>query len=245
MSAHPSLAGATVGSTWYCPAAGAGTPEPLAHHVTITNPERHVLNARLTAYKSTAGTPPRTVQVPALSQLDVTMSATEPGGVVVELIDGRGTVSHRLFGSNADETGRCTDTPSATWYFPAANTELGSSAALWLLNPFPTDASVNISIATPDGVRIPPALDGVVIAGGTSRRIDLAESAQRRPQFAFSVVAKSGQIVAELAEVSDVEGGAHGLRMQMGVAEPHDQWLFADGFGGKCLFVAGVRSCCD
>ena len=50
LSAHPSLSGATAGSTWYCPAAGATTPAPLAHHVLITNADRHNLNARLTSY---------------------------------------------------------------------------------------------------------------------------------------------------------------------------------------------------
>ncbi len=230
--AHPSLPASGHASTWYCPAVGAAGSTTLTHVVIVTNPDRKVLHARVTGFKAAPGTAIKAIEVAPLSQVEVPSLGPDVTGVVVELLDGRGTVAHRLSGTNAEDTGRCTDTPARSWYFPSANTELGSSATLWLLNPFPTDASLDISVATPDGVRVPQNFGGLVIPGGTSRRIELADSVQRRPQFAFSVVATSGQIVAELAQISDAEGGLRGLRLQLGVSNPGRRWLLADGFGG-------------
>ena len=217
-------------STWFCPAAGAGTEPAPVHQVIISNTGEPT-TAKVTGYRSGSNqTASIEVALDRSSQAVVVATDIAPDvlGVSVEIDGPAGSVAHRLVASTASDQSDCLINASDEWHFPSASTELGKSAQLWLLNPFPTDASIDVSVVTEEGVRIPKALRGLIIPAASSRMVDVGEAGQRRVQFAFSVVAHGGRVLAELAQT--VAGS--GLRLQPGIAAAEPAWLFADSFGG-------------
>jgi len=204
------------------------------------------MTARLSGFAETATSIPAVALIDLAPHQRVVVDTAEalPGmsSVMVELSGGAGIVEHRLVSERSSDVGRCTTIASGVFYFPAVDTSrdvAGGAASvppvarLWLLNPFPTDASVDVLVAQEDGVRVPPSLRGLVVPGGSVRSIDLGQDAlQRRSQGSVTVLARAGQIVAELSQSGDGVGGGEGLRLQLGIPRAEQQWLFADGFAG-------------
>jgi len=232
-------------STWYCAAAGAATAEAVTHQLIIMTPDAAV-TAHVTGYRTTSGeTVTSTIEVPAHSQQIVAMADLAPdvGGATVEIEGGAATVAHRLFSADASDQSECVTDAGTESYFAAANTQLGATARVWLLNPFPTDASVDIRTSLDDGgVRVPKSLRGIIVPAKSSRMVDLnEEAAQRRSQFAFAVQARGGRVIAELAQTcfatentadDDCAPTGSGLRLQAGATTAANRWVFADSFGG-------------
>ena len=227
-------------STWYCAAGGAATEQPLEHSLFLMNPAGEDSTAKLTAYGAEGVVGETTVEVPAPGPTKVDLDAAfEASGlsVVVESSAGQLVVEHRLGGTTQMDQVPCSTSSSDRWFFPSQTTLRNTTAQLHLFNPFPEDASVDISAAVDDGVREPPEWQGVVVPARTSRVIDLGVGAQRRDQFAISVELRNGQLVAETAQTlsTPAEGPApatRGLRLQLGVPEGESEWSFADGFTG-------------
>jgi len=226
----PVLEDAADGSVWYC-AAGGGD---LRHEVIITSFGDDA-TARVTGFGATTGSAASIdVTVGAHSQHVVPVTDVGPGigGVTVEVSGGPATVAHRVYGDTVDDQSTCQQRASDHWYFASADTErvgdVESTARVWLLNPFPTDASVDIRATYENIVRIPPKLRGLIVPAGGSRMVELNEAVPRSPQFAFSVEARGGRVVAELAQT--VVG--RGLRLQPGVPTLASAWYLADAFGG-------------
>lgn len=231
-----------LGSTWYCVAAGAGTPSPVAHEVVVSNPTSRDVTALISGSASGSVVPPATSQVvPARSlvTVDAARLGADAGSVTVELFGTGAVVSHRLtFASGFDQV-PCLTSTSSSWYFAAADTGRGSAAQLWVYNPFATDTSFDVTVYSSDAVRQPPLLNGVLVAAHSSRLVDIGQSVERREQFALAVVARSGRIVAELAQTSDgsdpTDGSLRreGLRIGQGSTAVHQRVDFADGVVGS------------
>lgn len=231
------------GSVWYC-AAGGG--DGVAHQIVVANIGDEPLHARVVGYGDAATdlAPVAIVRVAARDRAVVDVADTLGSGVaavVVELAGGSGFVEHRLLGGRSSDVDRCTTQASTRAYFPIVDTAKDlsagattpASARLWVFNPFPTDANVDVEVGSEESVRVPPALRGVVVPGGTVRSIELGEQAlQLRSQGTVAVRASAGRIVAELAQTGDGVGAGEGLRLQMGVSRPTTRWVFADGFAG-------------
>lgn len=227
------------GATWYCAAGAEGTTQ---HQVVVSNPGGE-LTARIVGYRDAGGGTPAevaaaaptstTVDIPAASLHAVSVGdiGTGIGGVTVELSGpdaGRASVAHRLLGESQSDESTCATEGAASWHFPSAATELGSTAKLWIVNPFPTDASVDVRVTTEAIVRRPGKLRGLIIPAGTSKLVDLSVGVSRRPQVAFTVEAIGGRVVAELVQTET----GRGLRMQPGVPEAAPSWVIADSFPG-------------
>ena len=230
-------------SVWFCPGAPDDANGP-AHQLVIANPGDE-LTALVTVYGATADAAvSKPVTVPARSQhvvalLDVFGSS---GSTSVEISGGSGvTVAHRLLGSAVEDQSGCSTEASAEWHFASANSELVNAstgveavAHLWLVNPFPADASVDIRVARDDQVRIPTPLRGLIVPARSARMVDLTAAVERKSQFAFSVEARGGRIVAEL--VQTVAG--RGLMLEPGVPSTSRSWMLADSFGGTSIVEA-------
>ena len=230
------------GSTWYCAAAGAGIPSPVAHEVVVANPTDRELDVRFTTSAAGANPPvSRSGKVAARSQLrlDPSTIVADAGSVTVEVLGGGAAVSHRLTFSEGFDDAPCVTTPEPTWYFPAADTEKGSSVQLWVYNPFGTDTSFDVTIYSNDAVREPPALSGLVVEAHGVRMVELGTSVERRDQFAFGLTARGGRVVAEMVQTSDgserTDGtrAVRGLRIGRGIARRATQLQFADGLVGS------------
>jgi len=212
----------------------------MGHSLFLMNPAGEDTTAKITAYNAEGVVGETTVEVPAPGPTTVGLNAAFGAAglsVVVESSAGQLVVEHRLADETSADQVACSTSSSDRWFFPAQTTLRNTSAQLHLFNPFPEDASVDISAAVDDGVREPPEWQGLVVPARTSRVIDLGVGAQRRDQFAVSVELRNGQLVAETAQtlVTPAEGDApatRGLRLQLGVPEADSDWTFANGFTG-------------
>lgn len=228
-------------STWYCAAGSAGAGTGVTHDVVLLNPTGDEVGATLTtvvARGDEAATPPTTVApspqtlaVPPRSAVVVPVGS--PGASVLVEFDAVGpVVTHRIVMEKAFDEAPCATGGSEALYFPTANTDTtnGSSSQLWLFNPFPADVSVDVQVSSEDGVRTPGPLRGLVVAGGSSRVIEVGRIVQTRDQFAMALRVRGGVVIAEQ---SQLEPGGAGLMLTPGVPAASDRLAFADGRSGS------------
>ena len=98
------------------------------------------------------------VQVAAHSRAEVRVSDEVDApwaAALVETTGGEITVAHELSGPTGPSVSDCASTPSADWYFPAGTTRVGTDIWMALFNPFPGEATVDLSFDTDNGVRSP------------------------------------------------------------------------------------------
>ncbi len=229
-------------STWFCAAGGATTPGAVTHTVSLSNAGEQAVTARLQTPQEEGDPLVAEVEVPARSVVPVGADAfggAQPRSVTVTA-GGPISVTHRLVSEGVAEEAVCANRGASQWYFPAAYSQNGGkvtagSALLWVYNPFPADASIDVTIVTEAGVRQPGDLTGFVVSSGQARAIELADVAQRRDQFAVAVETRAGRVVAELVQATDGTTATRGVRIQTGVSEPAMRWVFPDSEG-----VAGV-----
>lgn len=235
-----SLAVGAAGSTWYCPSAGPAWTEVGTHEISISNPTSQARSASVTGYGTAAGAVAVTtkVDVPAHSVVAVdraTFGGEAAGSVLVEVNGGGVVVSQRLTSQGLGDEAPCDTAPSSHWYFGSADTQLGNSARLWLFNPFAADASVNVTVASDNGVRSPRKYSGLVIAARSSRFVDLNEEQQRYDQFAVTIDSRDGQFIAGLVELTGGDKATSGLRIDPGMSATSKRILFPDSVGAEGL----------
>lgn len=222
-----------LGSTWFC---AAGTAAVAASHsVILSNPTDRPVGAHLTGYTATGATPTSVVEVPARGPLVIDVGPTLGDPTMSVLIESTSpvlTVDHQLVSDDGASRDACLTSTSDAWFFPALTSTADAGVRLTLFNPFPGDAGVDIAIGLDTGSRVPSSLTGVVIPGGTSKVIDLGQSASRREQFTATVRARSGRVLAEVVQTFDGSKGPRGIRMATGVPAPARGWTFAGGFTG-------------
>ncbi len=218
-------------STWFC---AAGAPEGGSHTVSIANPSAREGIAQVTS-RAPGDLPAVVAQVPLPASTvtvvdESTFAGAQPGSVLVEGPAGI-AVSHRMVIDGSSDDAVCVTRASATWFFPANDSQRGGTAKVSLFNPLLTDASLDITVATDSSVRVPGALSGLVVPAGSTRVVELGEEAQRRDQFSASIVARSGRVVAELVQLSDGTSSPQGLRIQPGIDTTSSRVLFPDSEG--------------
>jgi hypothetical protein len=152
-------------------------------------------------------------------------------------------VEHLLRGPDGVDAGPCATSASDRWEFAAGTTTLDASEVLVLFNPFPAAATVDIAFALDGGRRRTPGpLQGLQVPP----RSVVAAPVSVRPeaQLSASVVARSGQVVAERIQTFSGRGAANtdaeakaepfkpkGLAVTLGVPRPSTTWMFP--FGAK------------
>jgi hypothetical protein len=218
--------------TWYCTARDAGV-EGLAHVVLLTAVGDAPATAVLTAFTDTGVVGSSEVEVDpgATVAVDVAGLGVAAASVLVDSSGALG-VEHRLAAGDGADQVPCASRSSGTWYFPTVVSTRGATARLTLFNPFPADAFVDVEVALDTGVRVPPALSGVVVPAGSSQVVELGESASRRDQFAVRATTRSGGVVAELAQAfagSEEPVPVAALRVVPGSATTSTRWSFAGG----------------
>ena len=251
----------SLGSTWYCPAGSAtGDPAGIAEQVVvIANLSDQPIEVAFTAYVGVLATDPAreqgapvalVVPVPANGRVPVRVSDVVKApwaSVLVEVQGGRVVVEQVLTGPQGRTVAQCASRPSSTWYFPAGTTRAGTSEYIALFNPFPDEASVDITFETEEGARTPEAFRGLIVPGSSTSVVpigavtDAAIGAALKRQVATTVVARNGRIVAEQLLVSDgtptefedpVTGAVDpgltsvGLAATVGAPAPGTTWVF-------------------
>lgn len=150
----------------------------------------------------------------------------------VRLDGAGGVVTQAVTGTAGGDTAACVTAASPSWHVAAASTRRDAGARLSLLNPFSDDAVLDITFATDEGRRDPVAYQGVVVPAGALLVLDLGSEVARRSQVAFSVMARSGNLLASLLQTFNGDLGLSGISLRSGSPRPQEQWLFPLGVAG-------------
>ena len=184
--------------------------------------------------------PPPTVQVdlPARSRTSYRLAdlVTAPlAGAVVEVDGGEIAVEHELTGDLGRATAPCSTTASPTWSFPYGVTTRGNRELLVFMNPFPDDATVDVTFATNEGVRDTLRFRGFVVPGRSVVGAYVDEDVQRNEQVSAHVTVRGGRLVVDRVQTFTGVDGREGLTVGLGAPAPAEVWMFPDGLTGPGL----------
>ena len=240
------------GGTWFCVGAVGGVAGSIAE-VIIVNTSPREMRAAIRFYPavplggrsrhwpavrsevivapysrfalSAAGTVSKAVaDLVAFDEVFVASEVTldSPGGVVLQQVTVGG----------ASDIGPCLTAASPEWYFAAASTRRDARVRLSLLNPYADDAVVDIAFVTDEGAREPVAYKGVVVPANALVVLDLGSEVTRRAQMSFSVVARTGNVLASRLQSFNGGLGLSGVSLSAGAHRAEQQWLFPLGVAG-------------
>lgn len=218
-------------STWYC-AAGTATGDGDAEQtVIVANAGDSAVDVVVTAHSDEENTADTELEVEAGSHAEVTVSDlidAEHAAALVEVDGGEVVVEHVLSGPTGTTAGPCASSTASTWYLPSSTTVLGVDNTISIFNPFPDMAVVDITVETEEGARTPPEFEGLVVAPGSVRAVDLSSVVTVRDQLAVVVAARSGLVVTEQVEVvTDEAELPTGLSTALGAPATEEAWYFA------------------
>lgn len=239
------------GSTWYC-AAGFGTPDAQNdHRVIVTNDSDQVATGSLTIFPSlldTVGNPvpferavqpleiaPYSQQVVSLAPIVASLDpllATNTGsfvGALAEFSAGGVSVEHATITPFGRDIAPCSTTAGTNWWFASGTTTSDVSYQLYLLNPFPDDAVVDITFLTDGGVRTPSTFTGRLIPSQSLTMLDLSPSFAPWDQVTAEITTRTGRVVAERIQLFRNEQGPVGVSLTPGVNVMAEQWFFPAG----------------
>lgn len=188
-----------------------------------------------TAPTTTTERPPpaqHPVALPAQSRVEVRLGDISPAalaGAVVEVDGGEIAVEHQISGALGRATAPCSTTASPTWSFPWGVTARGDRELLVFMNPFPDDATVDISFATDEGVRDTARFQGFVVPGRSVVGAYIDEDVTRKAQVSAQIQVRGGRLVVDRIQTFDGTDGRSGLTLSLGVPTPALTWMFPAG----------------
>lgn len=156
-------------------------------------------------------------------------------GAVVEVDGGEIAVEHHVTGPLGRATAPCSSTASTSWSFPWGVTTRGARDLLVFMNPFPDDATVDISFATDEGVRDTARYQGFIVPGRSVVGASLERDVTRKGQVSAQVRVRSGRLVADRIQTLDGTDGREGITLALGVPVPALEWVYPVGETGPGL----------
>lgn len=191
-------------SAFFC--AGAGAPgSATAGSLVVADagdrPER--ASVRLVGARGQVAT----TAVEVAAHASATVAEQLPGspaaiGAVVDVDGGSAGVTQVTSGPLGWSATPCATAGSATWYLAGGATLVNARDVVSLLNPYPTDAVVDLSFGTDQGVEQPGEFQGIIVPAGGVVPVDLGTHLRRRRSIATTVRARSGRVVAAQTEVT-------------------------------------------
>lgn len=222
-----------VGSTWYC-AAGSATGDSSGfaeQTVSIANSSDREITGRLTAYPDRGEQTSTAVRIGPNSRQTIRISdvvRSRWASALVELSGGEVSVAQIFEGPAGRATGACASAPASDWYFPAGSSRNGARNIMALFNPFPGDATVDLTFDTEDGARTPQQFQGLVLPGGRVTVVDIGNVVTLREHVSTIVHSRTGRVVAQQIQTADGrEGGQEGLTVTLGASSVSPVWTFA------------------
>ncbi len=223
-------------STWYC-AAGTSTGVVTGESagfaeqtLTISNASSNDASGSVTAYTESGTTGVKSVTVGAHGQTTLRVSdilKAAWASALVEVSGGGITVTHELLGPAGRSISACASSPGDNWYFPSGTTRAGTRNLLALFNPFPGEATVDISFDTEDGARTPQQLQGMVVPGGRVVKVDVGAIVTLRERVSTTVHVRIGRVIAEQIQTSDGRTNTEqGLTAVLGASTVAPIWTF-------------------
>ncbi len=238
----------TLTSTWFCAGGTASTDGMAEHTVVVANAAPEPVEAVITVYPGALDTDPNAAavaeqplvserfDVEGTSRVEVPLTTIVElpfAAALVEVTGGDVVVEHAVRGPTGFDVAPCAAGASNTWYFAAGSTRRDARELLVLFNPFPDDAVVDLTFATPEGFRAPQPYDQLVVPGSGVVVLDISGVVARHDQVSTSIVARTGRLVADRIQMFDGSLSPPGLALTLGAPQPSGLWFFPDGPAGE------------
>lgn len=215
----------------FCP---SSTGTAAAGTIYLTNSTSRSVTGVMTAIglATPSGSVPtvrRTVSVPPLGSTAIDPATGLPAGdnAASFVFDGGGVVANRVVsGPGGWSTAPCASQLSPQWSFAGGSTTAGNAVSIALLNPSSTEAVVNISFLTGQGMVTPQSYQGLVVPAGQLVVENVGDFVEGAAAIGTFVVAQSGTLVATEFQLWS-SGPAGGLSLQLGAPALSTTWQFA------------------
>ena len=219
-------------SAWYCAGATAVREGAADGTVVVANAGGRPLQGTLTVFPNNA--PPRarpiSVNPTGRTAVGLTEIVSAPYvAALVELDGGEAVVELAVSGALGMSTTPCASAASSQWYFADGTTTRDAASVLFLFNPFPDDAVVDLIFGTEEGPITPQALTGLTVRGGGLTTVNMGDFVQRREQATTALRARAGRLVASRLQTFDGSAGRKGMALTLGAAAPGDLWYLPEG----------------
>ncbi|MGI9022926.1 MAG: DUF5719 family protein [Acidimicrobiales bacterium] len=229
----PMAAAASAGSSaWYCTGATANAEGGADGTVIVANAGDRALQGNVTVFPYGAAAASRAIRVGPASRQTVRLADVASGlfaSALVELDGGEAVVELVDSGPFGETSAPCASSASPQWYFADGVTTKDATETLFLFNPFPDDAVVDLVFSTEDGLVTPQALTGLGVQGGTTAIIPVGDHVQRRQQVAAAITARAGRLVVSRLQTFDGTAGRKGLALALGAASTGTLWYLPEG----------------
>ncbi|MEN3316524.1 MAG: hypothetical protein V7605_2758 [Acidimicrobiaceae bacterium] len=219
-------------SAWYCTGATAVKDGGADGTVVVANPSSRALNGIVTVFPYQAAPKAVPIQVGPDSRQTVHLADAASAvyaSALVELDGGDAVVELSDSGPFGDTVAPCASTASSQWYFADGVTTKDATETLFLFNPFPDDAVVDLAFGTEDGRVTPQALTGLAVQGGSTAVVPVGDFAQRREQVTASITTRAGRLVVSRLQTFDGTAGRKGIAVALGSASTGTLWYLPDG----------------
>lgn len=238
-------------STWYCVAGSVGGAGLADHEVLLGNPSASdssvsisviaVLAPSQQSPDSSVGsdllqiyqlpTIQKEFLIPAKSVTSVKLSEIDgvTGEYAAALIQsnlGNLIVEHRLSGPLGAAQSSCASSTSSEWNFAAGTTRVGTQEMIFLFNPYPDSAVLDITFAADGRTRRPEAYNGLVIPPQSLLPIDVTSVVTLAETVSTHITSRSGRIVAERLVMFGDELSPNGLDTEVGSPSLNTLWVF-------------------
>jgi len=235
----------SVSATWFCgggTATGEGEGADLS--VVIANAGDTGAEALVTYYSPEGDPSSEEISVPVNGRVRVTARDVLEGdwsASTVEVFGGRATVERRVVGDDGFDQAPCASAASDTWYLPSGSTLRGSTEQIFLFNPFPDTAAVDIRFATDEGALAPQSLTGIAVPARSLQVVTL-ENPARRKEVSAIVTTRTGRIAVDRLQTHDGSGdpvagsgptpidtdAPRGMASTPAIATPSARWFWPD-----------------
>lgn len=229
---EPVFAGQATSGAWYCGAGNTATGSTVdVVAASVPSPEGAPADVAMVTFEDGAVARGDSLQIFGDSSAAASVSPDRPAlGVTVRWWEAPTAVTRiwdlqAVGGPSGLVAGPCEAEPSDVWVVPGMVTAGGAQANLVLANPFETDASVSISLTTPEGLLEPTLLENVVVPERSTRTVLVNEHAPERSDVGIVVRTRSGRIVAEAFQTFDAAiGGVEGVTLVKAARAPAEAW---------------------
>jgi hypothetical protein len=217
------------GDVWFCP----GLPPSLPAgdgRVTFANTGTTPADIAITVLADKTARAHQVLTVAPNSVVTKHRTDVGPAGALtIETFGGRVAIEEGLDGESGFESSPCATRTSATWEFAAGTTPRGVEQWLVLENPYASDAKVDVTLRTNDGVRRPESLQGMDVTRRSRVVVPIHDLAVRVDHVAVEVTARLGEVVAAQTLVYTADAGTPGVATTLGATDASDHWTFAEG----------------
>ena len=225
-----------VSSTWYCAVVRSASSEAAGGvavdaQLVLANRGTEDLAATISYVAPTSEDVSRVVEVAAGSSVVVDPADDIDAAQVAALVEAPGgdlVVERRLVNQDSET---CAAAPHGEWYLAGGDTSVDAVTSVVILNPFPSDAVVDLVFASEaePGPFTVLDLEGFVVPARSVLQVDLTEAVRRRTDVATALVARSGSVVVDRLVSFDGSEGRAGLSLALGAPATATRWVWPGG----------------